>query len=92
MTTPPSQPSHLAAGPFETERQAREAATVLAGGQYPHANITAANLAALTDAANVAGLHLGAYDRRILEWLSGYEPAMCAVIAGLITRAAERGQ
>jgi len=84
--------SQSAAGPFETERDAREAAITLAGGQYPSGGIAAANLAALTEAANVAGVELGDYDRQILGWLAGYEPAMCAVIAGLITRAAERGQ
>ena len=30
---------------------------------------------------------MGAYDRRILAWLAGFEPQTCAVVAGLITRA-----
>lgn len=60
-----------------------------AGGQFPFDRITAANLDMLTDAVNAAGVQLGDYDRRILDWLANYEPATCAVIAGLITRAAE---
>jgi hypothetical protein len=46
----------------------------------------------LMDAVIAAGVPLGAYDRRIIEWLTNYEPAICAVIAGLITRAAARGR
>lgn len=42
----------------------------------------------LTDACKVAGVVLGAYDRRILAWLAGYEPSTCAVVAGIIRRAA----
>jgi hypothetical protein len=34
-------------------------------------------------------VELGAYDHRILVWLAGWEPTICAVIAGLITRARE---
>jgi hypothetical protein len=35
------------------------------------------------------GVQLGAYDRRIIDWLANYEPATCAVVASLIARAAE---
>jgi hypothetical protein len=82
-------------GPFETERAAREAATAyavvadVAAGQA--SSIAAANRAMLLDAVNAAGVQLGDYDRRILDWLAGYEPATCAVVAGLIARAAEPG-
>ena len=81
-----------AAGPFETEQQARElpavqavyeafAADPGAGRMAPH------NQRMLCEAALAARVELGAYDRRILLWLSGWEPETCAVIAGLITRA-----
>ena len=30
----------------------------------------------------------GDWDHRVLAWLAGWEPATCAVIAGLICRAA----
>lgn len=35
-----------------------------------------------------AGVEPGAFERRILAWLAGREPETCAVIAGLIGRAA----
>jgi hypothetical protein len=75
-------------GPFETEQEARAAVladvrprpgwTILSAGQ---------NLELLTDACDRAGVTLGAYDRRILEWLAGFEDSACAVVAGLIVRA-----
>jgi hypothetical protein len=37
-------------------------------------------------------VQLGAYDQCILLWLAGWEPATCAVIAGLITRAHRAGK
>ena len=30
---------------------------------------------------------IGGYDLKILAWLAGWEPQVCAVVAGLITRA-----
>ena len=33
----------------------------------------------------------GAYDHRILTWLAGWEPQICAVVAALITRAHAAG-
>lgn len=87
---------HIAptAGPFETDRQARDAARevydAFDGAPGP-GRMAPANLSMLTDAVNVAGVRLGDYDRRILDWLARtWEPETCAVIAGLITRAAER--
>ena len=41
----------------------------------------------LAEACEAAGADLGAYDARVLDWLAGFEDAMCAVVAGLITRA-----
>ena len=38
------------------------------------------------------GVSLGAFDRTILAWLSGFEPETAAVIAGLITRAHQAGR
>ena len=76
------------AGPYETEREAHEAAiasippregwVILSGKQ---------NRQLLTQACEQAGVTLGAYDQRIIDWLSGYEDATCMVIAGLIARA-----
>jgi hypothetical protein len=76
-------------GPFETEREAREASWYAKQGQF--GAIDAANYAMLADACARAHIDLGAYDWRILEWLAKYEPATCAVIAGLIARAAGPG-
>ena len=44
----------------------------------------------MEDACTAAGVRLGAYDHRILVRLAGWEPATCAVIAGMITRPARR--
>lgn len=40
----------------------------------------------LAAALGEAGVELGAYDRRILAWLVGWEPQTVAVVAGWITR------
>ena len=42
----------------------------------------------LTEACEQAGVQLGAWDERILAWLAGWEDSTCAVVAGLIRRAA----
>lgn len=42
----------------------------------------------LEQACAVADVDLGAYDHHILLWLAGFEPHVCAVIAGWVTRAA----
>jgi hypothetical protein len=44
----------------------------------------------LLSACEKAGLTLGAYDRRILVWLAGFEPQAAAAVAGVIVRAAAR--
>jgi hypothetical protein len=80
-------------GPFETEQQARETPAARgvheafradpgAGKMHPH------NLAVLTAALDDAGVTLGDFDRRIVSWLAGWEPATVVVVAGLIRRAA----
>ncbi len=79
-------------GPFETDREVTQTPQVQAvyaafdaapgvGRMAPH------NLVMLTAACDGAGVVLGAYDRRILAWLAGWEPQTCAAVAGLITRA-----
>ena len=44
----------------------------------------------LVSACEQAGVTLGAYDRRILIWLAGFEPQAAAAVAGIINRAAAR--
>ena len=73
-------------GPFETEVDARTASVAAAEPGMP---IVQANLDLLYGACNDAGVVVGAYDARIVGWLAEYEPATCAVVAGLIIRAHE---
>jgi hypothetical protein len=84
-------------GPFETEREARELPAVQvvyeafdadpgAGKMAPHTRRM------LDETCAAAGVDLGAYDRRILAWLSGWEPSTVAVVCGLISRAYESGR
>jgi hypothetical protein len=81
-------------GPFGTEREARAASLWEQQGRpevQGRPAIREANVAQLRDACADAGVQLGAYDSRILHWLAGWEPAICAVVAGLIARAHENG-
>ena len=75
-------------GPFETEREARTAAHQVVrpeeGWSILHKS---QNLFVLEQACEAAGVELGAFDRRILDWLSGFEDSICAVVAGLVARA-----
>jgi len=81
-----------AAGPFATERAAsaevRRAYGALRPAPPAAGSVTRLNGELLTRACAGAGVELGAYDHQILRWLAGWEPGTCAVIAGLITRAA----
>lgn len=78
-----------AMGPFDSEQQARAAAHVIVPPTRLSILTTAENRQLLEDVCERAGVNLGAYDRRILLWLAGWEDATCAVVAGLITRAHE---
>jgi hypothetical protein len=49
--------------------------------------MTPHNRRMLGRACEAAGVTMGRYDERIIEWLADYEPETCAVIAGLVTRA-----
>lgn len=44
----------------------------------------------LLSACEKAGVTLGAYDRRILVWLAGFEPQAATAVAGIVIRAAVR--
>jgi hypothetical protein len=79
--------------PLETERQALDLPEVRNIYDTMHATNRRGVgdelcLRLLEEACAAAGVELGAYDRRILAWLAGWEAQMCAVIAGLIARAA----
>ena len=43
----------------------------------------------LLDALAAAGVYLGAYDHRIVEWLATWEPQTVAVIAAWVQRASQ---
>jgi hypothetical protein len=78
--------------PIHTEAQARELPAVRAVYDAFDIDpgvgkITAANLKLLLDACAEAGVMVGNFDVQILEWLAGFEPTTCAVVASLITRA-----
>jgi len=98
-------PGHaeLAAGrpavpPLETEAQTRALPAVRAiyGAMHradPRQRAGDQMCAALIiNACGAAGVQLGGYDRRIIGWLAGWEPQMCAVVAGLIERAASAAE
>ena len=79
-------------GPYETEAQARETPAVQAVYQTFDAaprqgGMDEPSHRLLCEALTAAGVELGAYDHRIVRWLSQWEPETCAVIAGLVTRA-----
>jgi hypothetical protein len=75
----------MSPGPYETERDARMAVSHITRSTAESWQDGSQRL--LEDACTAAGVTLGAYDQRILRWLAGFEPATCAVIAGLISRA-----
>jgi hypothetical protein len=80
-------------GPFSTQAEAHAAAVAAAGPPRAGWSILSAeqNREMLTAACEAAGVGLGAYDATILAWLAGWEDGICAVVAGLITRAAAKG-
>ena len=79
-------------GPFDTEREASAAAHAVIPPAPGRVVLTAAQNRQVLDLACAAALvELGAYDARVTGWLAGYEDAMCAVVAGLITRAHAAG-
>ena len=83
----------LGNGPYETREQARESSRARAAWKAWHADPGPGKMAPhlhrmLDEACSAAGVELGAYDHRIIQWMAGWEPEVCAVLAGLITRAA----
>lgn len=79
-------------GPFETEHQAARLPAVRATYDAAHAStrrgvIAERNHRMLCEAITAAGVDLGAFDHRIVQWLAGWEPQTVAVIAGIILRA-----
>ena len=46
----------------------------------------------IAEACDAAGVELGAFDRRTLAWLAGWEPSTVQVVIGLIIRAHAAGK
>ena len=82
-------------GPYESREQARNSPEVIAirqaSGRGP-GSADAGNDEMLRNAICAAGVDLGHYDQRVVRWLAGWEPELCAVVAGLIRRAHESGR
>ena len=79
---------NLLNGPFETEREAVAAAHEVVRPEYGWSILRKSqNRFVLGQACEAAGVELGAYDRQILDWLSGFEDSVCAVVARLVARA-----
>ncbi|MFB4300667.1 hypothetical protein [Actinomadura sp. NTSP31] len=74
-------------GPYETEAQAAETVREAYGNVTDLGTMGRFNHNRLTAACAAAGVRLGAYDRRILAWLAGWEPETVAVVVGLVVRA-----
>lgn len=81
----------MSVGPYETEQQVRADCdwarrVPVAAGSHITPNTTRL-LRACTD----AGVDLGAYDWRIIDWLATWEDTTVQVVAGLIARAYAAG-
>jgi hypothetical protein len=75
-------------GPFESERQAHAAAIAAIPPEDGRLILRdSQNRQLIEDACAAAGVALGAFDRRIVDWLAGFDDSDCAVFAGFIRRA-----
>jgi hypothetical protein len=74
-------------GPYETEGQAVEVCRDAYGHPHTPGHMGMVNRARLAEACDAAGVELGAYDMRVLDWVTRWEPEVVAVVAGVILRA-----
>lgn len=81
-------------GPYETEQEVLALPAVRAAFDAITGTGTGLpeRLAILEQALSGAGVELGAYDRRIADWMAGWEPTTVKVIADWVTRAYEAGK
>lgn len=75
-------------GPYGTEREVIDAIGLAERDGVSYAE---RNAARLREVVTAAGVEVGSYDQRILDWLAGWEPQTVEVIAALIERATQRG-
>jgi hypothetical protein len=79
-------------GPFASERDARAAALAAIPPDEGMTILSASqNRQLLGQACEAAGVETGRFDDLTLDWISGWEDAICAVVAGLVTRAYAAG-
>ena len=84
---------NLPDGPFETEREAHASALAAIPTDSGRVILSRSQNRLLFErACEAAGVELGLFDLRILDWLANYEDSTCAVIAGLVARAAAAGR
>ncbi len=74
-------------GPYGTEREVIDAIGL---AEWVPGDYVGRNAARLSEAVTAAGVELGPYDQRIVDWLARWEPQTVEVIAALIERAAQR--
>ena len=81
-------------GPYQTAAEVRAVPLVRDTYAVAHAggSMQTENERRLLGACQDAGVALGAYDRRILSWLAGFEPETVQVLLGIIARAAQGGR
>ena len=80
-------------GPYQDERQAHAAAIAAIPPKDGRSILRdSQNRQLLEDACAAASVELAAFDRRIIDWLAGFEDSTCMVFAGLILRAWEAGK
>lgn len=88
-------------GPYGTEREVRRepmplavaalhAAGLVRSGD-PDGLVRRAQMSALVEACEAAGVALGGYDLRVLDWLAGWESTTVQVVADVIRRAGSGG-
>lgn len=80
-------------GPFATLQEAASTPAVRAIYDKARAStqpgpLAAGSSALIEQACEAAGVELGDYDRSVIRWLGNWEPHVCQVIAGWVTRAA----
>ena len=73
-------------GPYEIDRRLRELPAVRAiydamRASYRRGVMDELGYRLLDEACEAASVKVGADDHRILIWLGGFEPEMCAVVA-----------
>jgi hypothetical protein len=79
-------------GPYDTEAQALADLATAVTSDPPAAGAQHEPLRAYLTAALVeSGVELGEFDARIVDWLTGWEPATVQVIAGWTMRSNASG-